>query len=64
MNVTVLHVKLALFGLGILVWGYGTAVDDATIRWVGIGCLMVALLLRFFPGGRGQSRGDEERRGD
>jgi hypothetical protein len=42
------QVRLALFAIGIVIWGYGIAVDDPTIRWIGIGFLMASLLLRFF----------------
>jgi hypothetical protein len=48
----IVQVRLALFGIGILVWGYGVAVGDRTIRWVGIGVLLVSLVLRFFQRGR------------
>ena len=42
------HLRLALFAIGIIVWGYGYTTDDATVRWIAIGCLFAALLLRFF----------------
>jgi hypothetical protein len=48
----IMQIRLVLFAIGIVVWGYGTAVDDATIRWVGIGFLLASLLLRFFSRGR------------
>lgn len=41
------HVKLAFAGVGIVVWAYGAQVDDARVRWVGIGLLAIAFLLRF-----------------
>ena len=43
------QIRLALAVIGLLAWGYGQRVDDATIRWVGIGFLAMALLLRFLP---------------
>jgi hypothetical protein len=46
---TVTWARVAVAVVGILVWAYGARVDDATIRLVGIGLLMVALLLRFVP---------------
>ena len=45
----VTQAKLALFAIGIVIWGYGYSTDDAMIRWVGIGFLAASLLLRFFP---------------
>ena len=47
--------KLALAGVGILVFAYGARVDDARVRWVGIALLAVAFLLRFLRRGRGAS---------
>ena len=48
----VTQVRLALFAVGIVIWGYGTAVDDANLRWIGIGFLMASLVLRFLNRGR------------
>lgn len=45
----VAQVKLALFAIGVVVWGYGTAADDATLRWIGIAFLAAGVLLRFLP---------------
>lgn len=44
---TLTWVRFALAAVGLLVWAYGYQVDDATTRWVGIGLLGVAVLLRF-----------------
>jgi hypothetical protein len=52
-----MQLRLAFFGIGIAVWGYGIAADDATIRWIGIGFLMAALFLRFF--NRDRRSGDQ-----
>lgn len=41
------QIKLALFAIGIVIWGYGYTVDDSNIRWIGIAFLLVALLVRF-----------------
>ena len=38
--------QVALLVIGVIVWGYGTRVDDERLRWVGIGCFGVAFLLR------------------
>lgn len=42
--------KLALAGAGIVVWGIGARADNATMRWTGIGLLVLAFLLRFTKG--------------
>ena len=39
--------QLALLFIGLVVWGYGQRVDDAVLRWIGIGCFGVATALRF-----------------
>jgi hypothetical protein len=52
--------RLAFFAIGIMIWGYGVATDDATIRWVGIGVLLISFVLRFFqkrPRGGDQPQG-------
>jgi hypothetical protein len=38
--------QLALLVIGMIVWGYGTRVDDERLRWIGIGCFAVAFVLR------------------
>jgi hypothetical protein len=45
---TLTWVRFAIGVVGILVWAYGYRVDDATIRWMGIALLAVAVLLRFW----------------
>jgi hypothetical protein len=44
-----MQIRLWLAGIGIAIWGYGYAVDDANVRWVGIGFLAVSVALRFYP---------------
>jgi hypothetical protein len=39
--------RFILAAIGLAICAYGIRVDDAPIRWVGIGFLAVALLLRF-----------------
>jgi len=39
--------RVALVVVGVIVWAYGVRVEDGTIRLVGIGVLVAALLLRF-----------------
>jgi hypothetical protein len=46
---TLTWVRFVLAAIGMIVWAYGFRVDDATIRWVGIALLAVAVLLRFAP---------------
>jgi hypothetical protein len=38
--------QVALLVIGLIVWGYGTRVDDERLRWVGIGCFAAAFILR------------------
>jgi hypothetical protein len=38
--------QLAFLVIGLIVWGYGTRVDDPWLRWIGIGCFATAFLLR------------------
>jgi hypothetical protein len=33
--------------VGLVVFGYGIRVESAAVRWAGIGCLVVAFLIRF-----------------
>lgn len=39
--------QVALLVIGLIVWGYGTRVDDMRLRWVGIACFAAAFFLRF-----------------
>ena len=41
------QLKLGLAIIGLLLWGYGYRVDDSRLRWIGIGFLAGAALLRF-----------------
>jgi hypothetical protein len=50
--ISLLWVRFALAAIGLLICAYGIRVDDAMVRWVGIGFLAVALLLRFAPRSR------------
>ena len=44
-----LAARAVLAVIGVIVWGYGYRVDDATVRLAGILVLAVSLLLRFLP---------------
>ena len=44
-RITVLKIALALAGVGL--FAYGVRSDDTVVRWVGIGCVVAAFLLRF-----------------
>jgi hypothetical protein len=46
----VLIARIALAGAGIIVWGVGARLDNAQVRWTGIGLLALSLLLRFAKG--------------
>jgi hypothetical protein len=41
--------RLVLALVGVAIWGYGYRTDDSQVRFVAIGILAVALLLRFVP---------------
>ena len=45
MNAT--HAKIALALAGIVVWAYGYSTERAQVRWLGIGLLATAFVLRF-----------------
>ena len=44
-RITVLKIAFALAGVGL--FAYGVRAEDSIIRWVGIGCVIAAFLLRF-----------------
>jgi len=46
----VLIARIALAIAGIVVWGLGARMDNALLRWTGIGLLALTLLLRFAKG--------------
>jgi hypothetical protein len=41
-------IQLALLVMGVIVWGYGQRIDDASLRLVGIAFFALATMLRFF----------------
>jgi hypothetical protein len=45
--------KLLLAAAGILVFGYGVHEDDSLVRWIGIGLIAAAAILRFARSRRG-----------
>ena len=38
--------QLALLTIGIIVWGYGSRVDDNRLTWIGIAFFAAAVVLR------------------
>ena len=44
-----LRIKVTLAAIGILLLIWGLRFEDETIRWVAIGVLAVAVLIRFVP---------------
>ena len=44
---TLVWMRFGLAAVGLLICAYGIRVDDPLIRWIGIGFLGAALLLRF-----------------
>jgi len=41
------QLKLGLALIGLILFGYGMRVDDGRLRWMGIGFLAAAAMLRF-----------------
>ena len=41
------QLKLGLALIGLILFGYGMRADDARLRWMGIGFLAAAAVLRF-----------------
>jgi hypothetical protein len=41
------EIQLALFTIGLIVWGYGQRTDDNRLTLIGIGFFAAAFLLRF-----------------
>ena len=41
------QLKLGLALIGLILFGYGMRVDDMTLRWIGVGFLAAATVLRF-----------------
>ena len=41
--------RIVLTAIGIAVWGYGNATDQARVMYAGMGILAIALLMRFLP---------------
>lgn len=52
------RLKFALVFIGLVLFGYGVRVDHAPLRWLGIGFLAVAALLRFVKPRTGSPGGD------
>jgi hypothetical protein len=44
-------IKLSIAAIGIVVWGYGTRIDDEHIRLAGMIVLVVAVAMRLLPRG-------------
>jgi asparagine N-glycosylation enzyme membrane subunit Stt3 len=44
---TLVRLKLALVAIGLIIWAWGSRVDDSYLRIVGIVVLMIAVLMRF-----------------
>jgi hypothetical protein len=42
-----MQIRVVIAVIGVIVWGYGVANGLSTVRLVGIGLLVVALVLRF-----------------
>jgi hypothetical protein len=50
------HLKLGLAFIGVVLFGYGVRVDHELLRWIGIGFLVAAALLRILERRRKRER--------
>ena len=41
-------IQLALLTIGVIVWGYGSRIDDTRLTWIGLGFFAAAAVTRFF----------------
>jgi hypothetical protein len=44
---TITRIKLGLGIIGLIIFGYGVRADDVTVRYIGVGFVAAAWLLRF-----------------
>lgn len=54
-----MQARAAFAAIGVVIWGYAFATDNANLRLVGIVLLALSLILRFAPGGSQGRRGGE-----
>jgi len=40
--------QLALLTIGVIVWGYGSRIEDSRLTWIGLGFFGGAVVLRLF----------------
>ena len=40
--------QLAMLTIGVIVWGYGSRIDDARLTWIGLGFFAAAAAMRLF----------------
>ena len=53
-------IQLALLTIGVIVWGYGSRIDDTRLTWIGLGFFGAAAATRLFKKRRSQeSEGGE-----
>jgi hypothetical protein len=55
-----LTARLIIAASGVLVWAYGAREDYPTARWIGIGIIVVAMLLKLAGGKTTNSADDSE----
>ena len=54
-----LAVRLGFFAVGIIIWFIGARDHNATLRWIGIGFMIMTVLLRFIRRPPAPSSGDD-----
>jgi hypothetical protein len=53
-----MQARLTFAVIGVAIWGYAVATDDANLRLAGIALLALSLVLRFLPGGTRRRKDD------
>ena len=57
---TLVRLKLALVVIGLIIWAWGSRVDDSYLRIVGIVVLLIAVLMRFVGPRRAKQTPEDE----
>lgn len=46
--ITILRLRIVLVVVGMLIFAWGVKLDESAVRWVGVGFVFVAWMLRFW----------------